>query len=73
MAAPKRATSAQIINALRKAEVQLADGKSVKEVCKGLGISEQTYYRRLGSCWTESGISRVSVMNRTCRRRLMVP
>jgi putative transposase len=45
MAAPKNATPAQIINRLRKAEVQLANGKSVKEVCKGLGISEQTYYR----------------------------
>lgn len=45
MAARKRATTAQIINQLRKAEVQLANGKSVKDVCKGLGISEQTYYR----------------------------
>jgi transposase-like protein len=45
MAAPKRATPAQIINQLRKAEVELANGKSVREVCKGLGISEQTYYR----------------------------
>jgi putative transposase len=45
MAAPKNATPAQIINRLRKAEVQLANGKSVKEVCKGLGVSEQTYYR----------------------------
>ena len=45
MAAPKNATPAQIINALRKAEVQLAGGKPVKEVCKGLGVSEQTYYR----------------------------
>jgi transposase-like protein len=46
MAVPKNATPAQIINRLRKAEVQLANGESVKEVCKGLGISEQTYYRR---------------------------
>ena len=45
MAAPKNATPAQIITRLRKAEVQLANGKSVKEVCKGLGVSEQTYYR----------------------------
>jgi transposase-like protein len=45
MAARKNTTPAQIINQLRKAEVQLASGKSVKEVCKGLGISEQTYYR----------------------------
>jgi transposase-like protein len=45
MAAPKNATPAQIINQLRKAEVELAHGRSVKEVCKGLGVSEQTYYR----------------------------
>ena len=34
-----------IINHLRKAEVELATGKSVREVCKGLGISEHTFYR----------------------------
>ena len=45
MAAPKRATPAQIINHLRKAEVDLAHGKSTKEVCRGIGVSEQTYYR----------------------------
>jgi putative transposase len=45
MAAPKNVSPAQIINHLRKAEVELANGKSVKEVCRGLGISEQTYYR----------------------------
>ena len=43
MAARKNITPAQIINHLRKAEVELANGKSIKEVCKGLGISEQTY------------------------------
>ena len=45
MAAPKRATPAQIINHLRKAEVELANGKSMKEVCRGIGVTEQTYYR----------------------------
>jgi len=45
MAAPKRATPAQIINHLRKAEVELANGKSMKEVCRGIGVSEPTYYR----------------------------
>jgi transposase-like protein len=45
MAARKNVTPAQIINQLRKAEVELANGKSIREVCKGLGISEQTYYR----------------------------
>jgi len=42
MAAPKRATPAQIINHLRKAEVELAHGKSTKDVCRGIGVSEQT-------------------------------
>ena len=45
MAARKNTTPAQIINRLRKAEVELANGKSVREVCKGLGISEHTYSR----------------------------
>ena len=44
MAARKNTTPAQIINRLRKAEVELANGKTAKEVCKGLGISEYTYY-----------------------------
>ena len=45
MARRKNTTPAQIINQLRKAEVELANGKSVREVSKGLGISEHTYYR----------------------------
>ena len=45
MAAPKRLSPAQIINQLRKAEVALANGKRVKQVCRELGVSEQTYYR----------------------------
>ena len=45
MAAPKNLSAGQIINQLRKAEVALANGKSVKQVCRELGVSEQTYYR----------------------------
>jgi transposase-like protein len=30
---------------LREAEVLLGQGKNVKEVCRALEISEQTYYR----------------------------
>jgi len=45
MAARKNVTPAQFINQLRKAEVELANGKSIKDVCRGLGVSEQTYYR----------------------------
>jgi transposase-like protein len=45
MAAPKNVSPAQIINNLRRAEVELANGISVREVCRELGVSEQTYYR----------------------------
>ncbi len=41
----RRHTPEQIITALREAEVSLANGKTVVEVSRGLGISEQTYYR----------------------------
>jgi putative transposase len=40
-----RYTAEQIINKLRQAEVLLAQGKSVGEVAKELGISDHTYYR----------------------------
>ena len=45
MAAPKKLSAGQIINQLRRAEVALANGKRVKQVCRELGVSEQTYYR----------------------------
>ena len=41
----KRFTTEQIIGKLREAEVELAQGLSVPQVCRKLGISEQTYYR----------------------------
>ena len=41
----KRFTAEQIINILREAEVLLNQGSTVGEVCRKLGISEQTYYR----------------------------
>ncbi len=35
----------QIINMLREAEVGLSQGKTVGQVCRTLGIFEQSYYR----------------------------
>ena len=40
-----RHSSEQIINMLREAEVLQAQGMSVREVSKKLGITDQTYYR----------------------------
>ena len=41
----KRHTAEQIIPKLREAEVLLAQGVTVGEVCKKLAITQQTYYR----------------------------
>ena len=35
----------EIIAKLREAEVELARGKKIPEVCKQIGVTEQTYYR----------------------------
>lgn len=35
----------QIIHVLREAKIKLAGGKTTGEVCRELGISEQSYYR----------------------------
>ena len=41
----KRFTVEQIINHLREADVLLAQGQTVGEVCRRIGVSEQSYYR----------------------------
>ena len=41
----QRHAAAEIINKLREAEVGLAKGLAVAEVCRKLGVAEQTYYR----------------------------
>ena len=41
----KRLTPEQIIGVLRQAEVELTRGRAVGEVCRGLGISEASFYR----------------------------
>ncbi len=41
----KRYSVEQIVSKLRQADVALGKGLRVPQVCKELGISEQTYYR----------------------------
>tara|TARA_B100000614_G_C14192352_1_gene346187 strand:+ start:244 stop:522 length:279 start_codon:yes stop_codon:yes gene_type:complete len=41
----KRYTPEQIISMLREAEVALAQGEKIGTICRGLGVSEQSYYR----------------------------
>ncbi len=41
----KRHSAEQIVSKLRQADVELGKGQKVPQVCRQLGISEQTYYR----------------------------
>lgn len=41
----KRYTAEQIIGILRSTDVEISQGKRVIQICREIGISEQTYYR----------------------------
>ena len=41
----RKRSAEQIIGHLREAEVRLAQGRTVGEICRQIGISEQSYYR----------------------------
>ena len=41
----KRFTAEQIIHKLREAEVLLAEGLTAGQMCKKIGVTEQTFYR----------------------------
>ena len=41
----KRFTAEQIVNKLREAEVLIAQGRSIAQACKQIGVTDQTYYR----------------------------
>ena len=41
----KRFTMEQIIGLLREVDVKVSQGKNVGQICREIGITEQTYYR----------------------------
>jgi putative transposase len=41
----KKHTVEQVISKLRQGEVELSQGRTLGEVCRSLGVTEQTYYR----------------------------
>ena len=43
--ARKKFTAEQIISKLREAEVLQSSGLSIVEICRQLGVKEQTYYK----------------------------
>ncbi|GJM25768.1 MAG: transposase [Phycisphaerae bacterium] len=40
-----RYSTEQIIHKLREAEVLIAQGKTISQACKQIGVTDQTYYR----------------------------
>lgn len=45
MGRKKKHSDEEIIHKLREAEVALAQGRTTKDVCRQLEVTEQTYYR----------------------------
>ena len=43
--ARKRHTAEEIVNKLREADVEIAQGMSIAQACRKIGITDQTYYR----------------------------
>jgi putative transposase len=41
----KRFGGTEIVSKLREADVLIGQGKTVPEVCREIGVSQQTYYR----------------------------
>ncbi|GJQ24969.1 MAG: transposase [Phycisphaerae bacterium] len=41
----KRFKPEEIVNKLREADVLIAQGRTVAQACKQIGVTEQTYYR----------------------------
>ena len=43
--AKRRHTPEQVVNKLREAEVAIAEGSTVAEATRRIGVTEKTYYR----------------------------
>ena len=43
--ARKRHTAEEIVNKLREADVEIAQGASIVQACRKIGVTDQTYYR----------------------------
>ena len=73
--AQKRHRVDQIISKLRRADVELGKGKKVPEVCKLIGIAEQTYYRwrlKVGGMQPEMAKELKALQNENARLKKMV-
>jgi putative transposase len=69
--ARKDYTAEQAIGMLREAEVRLIQGEKIGKICRGLGISEQSYYRRR-RLYGGLNVDRARRLNHKKLRRLYV-
>jgi len=46
----QRYTPEQIIGMLRESEMRMSQGEKIGMICRGLGVSEQSYYRLRREC-----------------------
>ncbi len=44
----KRHSPEEVINKLREAEILIQKGQEVPQACRQIGVTAQTYYRRVG-------------------------
>ena len=67
----RRKTPEQVIIKLREAEVVLAQGETVGQICRRLGISEQSYYRwcREYGGWKMDQVKRLKDLEKENGRR----
>jgi transposase-like protein len=65
----KRYPPEQIIGKLREAEVALAQGQTAAQVCRILGLAEQTFYRRR---WSTRKLRQPAKMSRSLFQALQV-
>ena len=71
----KRYSVDQIIPMLRRADIELGQGKKIPEVCKLLGITSQTYYRwrqKYGSMQPEMSKELKSLQKENARLKKLV-
>ncbi len=62
----KRHTPKQIVGHLRDAEAMESEGKNIAQICKKLGVSEQTYprWRRAYGSSSTDQVRRLKVLER---------
>ena len=70
--ARKRYQPEQIIGYLREAEVLLSKGSTVGQVCRKIGVAEQTYYQDYGSLSVDQARRLKEVEKENTRLRKLV-